>query len=449
MGSFDKVAPQNRSAEQAVLGACLIDNTALALISDKLTVEDFYVQKHALLFEAMLALHKKREAIDLITMGEYMREHAARFGDAVDTAYLAHLMNHTPTAVHAEHYASVVRNTARRRRLIEVAGRIAAASYEESDPEIAEDRASSMLLEVMSQANATGELLSPYDQGEVLRKLFLNKAKGDTTFIPTGFPKLDETAGGGLRRGDLVIVAARPSIGKSTYAECIAENVAESGKLVLFVSVEMSPEQCMHRFAVRTGTLSYSEINFGPRSKSELKRLDTLVEARNGLPMYILNSPAATTMNIRSAISRLEIRHGQVDLVVIDYLQLLNDNQRPGDKQMNDNSRVAAMTKQIKQMAREFRVPIILLSQLNRAMEHRDKKEREPKLADLRDSGAIEQDADLVLMLWEGEADAFGSVTRLKVAKNRQGATGHLPITFYKPGFAFSEPVQAPQAAAA
>jgi len=427
----DQLSPQDIQAEQSVLGSILIDSTALPKVASFLRPEDFYHQKHTDIYQSLLALFEKRKPVDLITIGDEL-EKASQLEDVGGHAYLTSLMNSVPTAVHIEHYARIVHNQARRRNLIKAAGQIAAAAYEESDAMEAENRAKEILLEGIGNIAEDNALISPEQQGEILRSYVLDKANTDNSGIATDLPHLDIMCGGGLRRGNLIVIAARTSVGKSTLAEVLAENAAKKGNVVLFVSLEMSPEEMVYRYAVRSGLMQRKAIEFGVETDEDQKALETLIANRVRLPFHLLNSPGATTMHIRSALSRLAMRIGKVDLVVVDYLQLLKDAGR-----QEERLRIGEITSTMKMLAREFNVPLLLLSQLNRNIELRG---GEPRLSDMLESGRIEADADVVIMLWETEEpDLLGNVTRMKVAKNRQGATGQIPIVFEKAKFSFYE----------
>jgi replicative DNA helicase len=306
-----------------------------------------------------------------------------------------------------------------------------AAAYEEVDADEAEARAREILMDAIGNSDHD-LILSPTKQANILRDYIHSKKIGNPEGILTGYPQLDNMCGGGLRRGDLIVVAARTSVGKSSYAENVAENVAYSGKTVLFASIEMSPEQMMYRYAVRSGQLSGSAVEFGIDNDSDEEALEKLGATRAELPFFLMNSPSATTTAVRSAISRIRMSEGKLDLVVIDYLQLLKDRTRQ-EERLN----IGEMTSSLKAMAREFEVPIMLLSQLNRNIEYRG---GEPHLADLRESGRIEEDSDIVILLWKTDKpDTLGNVTHMKIAKNRQGPTGPIDIVFHQPTFKFTE----------
>lgn len=413
---------QDNEAEKAVIGSILIDNSSINSIADKLKSDHFYSGIHGKIWTAILDLYEKREPIDLITMSGYS-------DNARAPGYLAGCMNSVPTMANAEFYADRVINQARLRNLTVAAGRIASVAYEEKNHDTAFDRARSILLDA-TDTGREDRLISPATQAEMLKTFFHEKRQG-TVGVASGFHRLDELTQGGFKPGDLVIVAGRTSTGKSTFAENLAERVAKRGSGVLFVSLEMSPEQLMYRFAVRNGGLSDSAREYGPETVEDKEEVDNLAAQRAGLPMYLLDMPSATPLSIRAAVNRVMIQT-PVDLVVIDYLQIMG-----GAYSDKEHLRIGEITKTLKQMAREFRISVVLLSQLNRNLELRG---GEPKLADLRDSGKIEEDADIVILLWKTEKpDVFDNFTKVKVEKNRNGPIGHLPMQFDQSSFTFTE----------
>lgn len=419
-----KTRPNDLAAERALLGSILLDQKAIAKVANKVTPEDFYSPKHGLIYQSMLNAFAEHEPIDSVTLVRHLK-------DASQAAYIGDLSAATPRSDNVESYAQAVVHAARRRRVIEAASAIAQKAYEESDASEVENFGRSLIMDAIGSIEE-GKLVTPMAMGDMLMKV-VSHTEPTTIGVPTGFPLFDQMTGG-LRRGDLIIVAARTSVGKSTYAENIAERVASSGYPVLFVSVEMSPEQMAYRFAVRSGSLSPSVIEYGPRTPEDTDALRILAEYRRKMPLYILNDPGATTMSVRTAVSQLTLQEGELGLVVVDYLQLLHDNY----SRLPEHLRLGQLTKNLKNIAREFKVPVMLLSQLNRNIEYRG---GEPKLADLRDSGKIEEDADIVMMLWEMDhPNLTGNVTRMKIAKNRQGAKGEVPVSFNKTSFRFTEP---------
>lgn len=413
---------RNDAAEQSVLGSVLLDDSTMALVADKLKPTDFYSVKHGQIWEAMLELYGKKQPIDLISVGDFSRD------TMEGTTYLARLLSDVPTSINVQHYAQLVVNESRLRQLNRIAGQISAISYEEKDADSAVERVRDLVTDLSGTTDS--KLMTPKMQGDLLRKYFTERDSGKG--ISTGFPTLDMLTGG-FHTGDLVVIAGRTSTGKSTFAENIAENAAGTGYSVLFVSLEMSPEQLLYRYAVRSGKMSASAVEFGVTGEGDKAALTSLSEAREALPMYLLDMPGASPLSIRSAVNRVMLQHGKVDLVVVDYLQIMG-----GAYSDKEHLRIGEITKTLKQMAREMNVAVVLLSQLNRQIEMRG---GEPKLADLRDSGKIEEDSDIVIFLWKTEKpDTLGNVTKGKVEKNRNGPTGKLEgLAFHQPSFKFSE----------
>jgi replicative DNA helicase len=428
MTSFSKNAPRSDRAERCLIGAVLISEELFPNLIGRVKPEDFYALKHSKIWEAMLEIFNEGKEVSLVSLSQKATQDSS-------SAYLAQCMNEVPSTRYYNEWVEEILNASRKRAVLFAAGKIAAAVYEEDSAVDVEDRARA-ILDSLIQTDAQESLLTPEKQAEILREYIEERKESNSQLVRTGFPTLDMNCGGGFRRGDLIIIAARTSVGKSTYAENIAENVAKSGHRVLFVSVEMTPKQMLYRYAVRSGTLSESTLEYGIDSDSEDGKVTELQELRKGMPFFIFDAPTATVPLIRAQVSRLNAQ-GKLGLVVVDYLQLLADSQ-PNAKNPQEHLRIGQITKSLKHLAREFDVPIILISQLNRNLEYRG---GEPKLADLRESGRIEEDADLVLMLWElEEPDLLGNATRLKIAKNRQGPQGLLPIYFNKPHFTFGEP---------
>lgn len=429
MTSFSKNAPRSDYAERNIIGAALILPTLYATVLTRVKPDDFYTPQHRAIWSAMDEVFNEGKEISLATLRVKATQEAS-------TDYLIKCMNECPSSRYVDEWVEQIRNTSRRRALLLAAGQIAAAVYEEPDADDAVDRARGILDQAVGEDDRDS-LLTPLHQAHILRKYIESRKESNTMLVRTGYPALDMKCGGGFRRGDLIIVAARTSVGKSTYAENIAENVANAGMRVLFASVEMTPEQMLYRYAVRSGKLSRSTLEFGITSPGEEDQVTALQAIREEMPFFIFDAPAATVPMIRAQISRLSTR-GPLSLVVVDYLQLLMDA-GANSKEAKEHLRIGQITKALKHLAREYDVPIILISQLNRNLEYRG---GEPKLADLRESGRIEEDADLVLMLWEVETeDVTGNNTRLKIEKNRQGERGILPIKFHKPTFTFTEPL--------
>jgi replicative DNA helicase len=430
--SIDKLAPQAVEAEQSVLGSILIDADAVLRVADFLRPVDFYRQQHADIYEAMLALHGQREPIDLVTLGDELKRRD-RLDEIGGPAYLTTLMNAVPTAVHAEHYGRIVERKAVLRNLIGAAGRIAAVGYEEAnDAEVAIDRAESILFEISQRRTEGGfESLSillgqAYDRLE-----YLHEHRGQILGVPTGLSQLDAVLGG-LQPSDLVILAARPSVGKSSFALNVAQHAAvrETKKVALF-SLEMSKEQLALRLLAAETGINPRPLQTGFVDETDWSKIATVMNDMATASMWIDDSPALSVMELRTKARRLEAEQHGLDLVIVDYLQLMQSSTPSKDN--NRVQEVSDISRGLKQLARELKVPVLALSQLSRGVEQRGTAE--PRLSDLRDSGSIEQDADVVIFLYrDGEQNPESEVEliKAKIAKHRNGPIGEVPLQFRK-----------------
>ena len=430
--SIDKLAPQSVEAEQSVLGSILIDADAILKVGDFLRPVDFYRAQHATIYEAMLSLHAQREPIDLVTLGDELRRR-----DQLDPvggpAYIATLMNSVPTAVHAEHYGRIVERKAVLRNLIGAAGKIAAVGYEEAnDAEVAIDRAESILFEISQRRTDGGfESLSillgqAYDRLE-----YLHEHRGQILGVPTGLSQLDALLGG-LQPSDLIILAARPSVGKTSLALNIAQHAAiREGKKVGVFSLEMSKEQLALRLLSAESGINPRPLQTGFVDETDWTKIARVMNDMATAPMWIDDSPILSVMELRTKARRLEAEQHGLDLVIVDYLQLMQAS--TPSKDSNRVQEVSEISRGLKQLARELKVPVLALSQLSRGVEQRGTAE--PRLSDLRESGSIEQDADVVIFLYrEGEQNTEAEVdlVKAKVAKHRNGPIGEVPLQFRK-----------------
>jgi replicative DNA helicase len=430
--SMDKLAPQAVEAEQSVLGSILIDDDAILRVGDFLKPVDFYRQQHADVYEAMLALHGQREPIDLVTLGDELKRRD-RLESIGGPAYLASLMNAVPTAVHAEHYGRIVEQKAVLRNLIGAAGKIAAVGYEEAnDSEVAIDRAESILFEISQRRTDGGfEALSillgqAYDRLE-----YLHEHRGQIIGIPTGLSQLDALLGG-FQPSDLIILAARPSVGKTSMALNVAQHAAvREGKKVAIFSLEMSKEQLAIRMLSAESGINPRPLQTGFVDETDWSKIAMVMNDMAAAPMWIDDSPALSVMELRTKARRLEAEQHGLDLIIVDYLQLMQAS--TASKDANRVQEVSEISRGMKQLARELKVPVVALSQLSRGVEQRGTAE--PRLSDLRESGSIEQDADVVIFLYrEGEQNPEAEVELLKakVAKHRNGPIGEVPLQFRK-----------------
>ncbi|MEP7378282.1 MAG: replicative DNA helicase [Chloroflexota bacterium] len=432
--SIDRLPPQSIEAEQSVLGALLIDRDAVIEVADFLRPQDFYRQANAKVYEAILELYERREPVDIVTVSEALER-----GEALESvggsAYLTSLINLTPTAVNAIHYGRIVERKAVLRNLIGAAGKIAAIGYDDSaDVSEAIDKAEQELFGVSERRVDSGFmplkslLYNAYDRLD-----YLHQHKGEISGIRTGFADLDALTSG-LQKSDLVILAARPSIGKTSLALNFAEHAAvREGKTVGVFSLEMSKEQLVLRLLSSVANIDSQRLRTGFLEEMDFTRLAPAMSALAEAPVFIDDTPNISTMELRTKARRLQAE-SSLDLIVVDYLQLMQSSVQSRDA--NRVQEVSEITRGLKALARELQVPVVALSQLSRQAEMRESKE--PRLSDLRESGSIEQDADLVMFLWRekergGEDDdPDGEIINLRLAKHRNGPTGETKLYFRK-----------------
>jgi replicative DNA helicase len=424
---MERTLPYDLQAERATLGAVLLERDAVIAVAGWLTGDYFYLEKHALIYEAVLACYNRREPPDIATVAAELRRREQL--DLVGgLAFLSELTAEVPTAVHVEYYGRTVERTALLRRLIEAGGKIAALGYDESpDLEQTLDKAEAELFAISQRRNNQDFV----HIGKVVNALFsqietLQERRGEVVGVPTGYSDLDELTGG-LQPSDLIILAARPSVGKTSFALSLGYNVAFNAQNTVAVfSLEMSRDQLVQRMLamhtgidmqrLRTGNLRGDELNLA------LEGMGVLSE----LPVYIEDTPGLSITDVRARARRLHSEVG-INLVIIDYLQLMQ-----GRRSDNRVQEVSEISRGLKGLARELNVPVIALSQLSRAVEGR--QSHVPMLSDLRESGSIEQDADIVMFiyreeLYDKETDKKG-VAEIHMAKHRNGPLGVIPLRF-------------------
>lgn len=427
-----RVPPHSVEAEQAVLGGLMLDNRAWDAIADRLSAEDFYRRDHQILFESIADMASRGEPFDAVTLSERL-ERKGLVEETGGLVYLAGLVRDTPSAANIRAYADAVRERSTLRQLIHVGGEIASSAYEPAGREAGEilDEAERRVFQIAESRNKTGSGFVPLREelGKVIDRLdTLHQNSGAITGISTGFAKLDEMTAG-LQRGDLIVVAGRPSMGKTTFALNIAENAAfgsSKAKVGVF-SMEMSREQLAFRMISSLGRVDQGHLRTGNFGDEEWSRINTAIHMMKNAPIYIDDTGALTPTEVRARARRLKREHG-LDLIVLDYLQLM---QVAGNKE-NRATEISEISRSLKALAKELAVPVIALSQLNRSVEQRTDKR--PVMSDLRESGAIEQDADLIMMIYREEV--YDSNTPRKgiadiiIAKQRNGPIGDLPLTF-------------------
>jgi replicative DNA helicase len=422
--SSDRVPPQNIEAEESVLGSMLIEKEAVMTALEMLTPEDFYRESSRIIFGRMAEMAEVPEAIDVITLSDKLRAtgELERIGG---TAELARLANFVPTAANVEYYARIVAEKALVRRLIAAATEIAASAYrgtEEVDELL--DKAEEQIFQVARRrAHQTYVPLKDV-LVETLEKLeYMASHGGETVGLPSGLGDLDRLTSG-FQPSDLIILAARPSVGKTSFALNVARNVALKADLpVVVFSLEMSKEQVAQRLLCSEAAIPSQKLRNGFLDEEEWRRLSSALGRLGEAKVFIDDTPSISVMELRTKCRRLQAEHG-LGMVIIDYMQLM----RPSRRSENRQQEISEISRSLKGLARELSVPVIALSQLSRAVEQRQKQI--PQLSDLRESGAIEQDADIVMFFYvDPELDQQNTI-ELIVAKQRNGPTGSVKLFF-------------------
>lgn len=424
-----RMPPHNIEAEQSVLGSLLIDQDAVLKVSAFLRPDDFYRRPHALIYQAVLDLHERRQPADLVTLTDELQRQG-QIEEVGGPAYLASLINAVPTPLYVEHYGHIVERAAVLRRLISAAGEIAVLAYEEpEDVDEIIDRAEQVILGV-AQKRVERELV-PIQRAldEYYERIeYLYQHRGETIGLPTGFIDLDKVLGS-LQKADLIIIAGRPGMGKTSLALSIAENIAKKGKSVALFSLEMPAEQVIQRLVSSATGVESQKLRSGDIREQDLSRVFEAMGELSKMAFFIDDTPALSPMELRAKARRLHHEHG-LDLIIVDYLQLM----RAGIRAENRVQEVSYISRQLKSLGRELKVPLVAVSQLSRAPELRHDKR--PVLSDLRESGSIEQDADVVIFIYRevlGEDEAErANVADILIAKHRNGPTGTLQLVFLK-----------------
>jgi len=419
--------PHNLEAEKATLGSILLNREAIVAVAPWLLPSYFYMERHAQLYEAMLACYNARIPPDTRTVSEELRRRNQL--DAVGgILYLSDLVDTVPTSYHVEYYARIIERTALLRQLINAGGKIAALGYNEQDElEDTLDKAEQTLFEV-SQRRSTQDFvpISQVIDSYYEQITYLQEHRGEVVGVPTGFRDLDEITGG-LQQSDLIILAARPSVGKTAFVLSLAYNVAtRNQRTVGIFSLEMSRDQLVQRLLAMDTRIDTHRLRTGHVGEAELQVVMDSMGRLAATPIYIEDTPGLSIMEVRSKARRLQSQAG-VDLIIIDYLQLMS-----GRRTDNRVQEVSEISRGLKALAREINVPVIALSQLSRAVEGRTS--HVPMLSDLRESGSIEQDADIVMFiyreeLYDRETDKKG-IAELHIAKHRNGPIGVVPMRF-------------------
>ena len=427
---LERLPPQNLDAEQSVLGAMLLEEEAIVHAAELLDEGVFYKEAHRKIFAALVALYKASVPVDLVTVTE-----ALKTRDLLDEvggpSYLATLTSVVPTAANAEYYCRIVKQKAILRELIRATTHIASDCYEGAiEPDLLLDRAESLIFEIAAKklrrdAVAMKDIVKR--SIELIDALY--QRKGMITGLPTGFADLDRELAG-LQPADLIVVAGRPAMGKSSFALCVAEHVAVAQKAgVAVFSLEMSNENLGQRILCSHARINVHHVRSGMLSTSDWPILTKAAGKLSEAPIFIDDSPSVSVLELRAKARRLKSRH-DIGLVILDYMQLMEESSRAENRQQE----ISIISRSLKALARELNVPVIAVSQLSRGPEGRDGNR--PRLSDLRESGAIEQDADVVLMLFREEyykpEETNKGIAEVIIAKQRNGPTGTVKLAFIK-----------------
>jgi len=429
---LDKVMPSNLEAERSILGAILLDDKAVYSVLEILRSDDFYLEGHRKIFEKMYALTASSRAIDLITLKEELQRNG-ELETAGGPAYLASLTDGLPRAINIEHYAKIVKEKAALRRLIQISSEIIERSYQSDQPaeDILEDVEKS-IFELSHHQFRSG--FAPIDSlvGSVFKQIEeIANRKALIPGVETGFLDLDRMTAG-LQPADLIIVAARPGLGKTSLCLNIAQNAASKHNLIVGIfSLEMSKEQLVKRLLCSEAEIDAHKVRTGYLNKEDWTRLSQAAGVVSQSRIFIDDTAGATVGEMRSKSRRLKMEHG-LDLLIVDYLQLMSGPER---RYENRTQEISQISRGLKALAKDLHVPVIAVSQLSRAVEMR-RGDHRPQLSDLRESGSIEQDADVVIFIYREDAISPTAentgVAELIIAKQRNGPTGSLQLAFIK-----------------
>lgn len=426
-----KIPPHNIEAEASLLGAILIDSDAIVKIADQINATDFYDQKHQRIYQAMVSLYEKHSPVDVLTLADQLKN--SGFLDMVGGgAYLSELTNFVPTAAHVEQYAEIVKQKAVRRRLINASQAIVGLGYdeaknlnqliEEAEAELFDVSQKHIKQDVTSLETVLSESFDRLDE--------LHKDKTKIRGVATGYKDLDGILAG-LQRSDLIILAARPSMGKTALALNIAHNVAiQSAQPVLIFSLEMSKEQLVDRMLAMESGVDAWALRTGNLNDQDFEKIGQAMGTLSEAQIYIDDSPGITVSDLRTK-ARREAHQRELGLLIVDYLQLMSGANRFGSE-TNRIQEISEISRGLKSIARELKVPVLALSQLNRSVESRNPQI--PQLADLRESGSIEQDADVVAFIYREdyynpESDRK-NLTDIIIKKHRNGPIGGIELYF-------------------
>lgn len=421
--AISKTPPHNEEAEQSVLGAILLSKEAISLVADLIKPEDFYDNSNGKIYQAMLELFELGKPIDILTLSKTLKKNKAN----VEPSYLTDLLNVVPTAANIEHYAEIIKEEATKRNLITVGTQIVEMGF-------MEDKNADELLDKTEQAvfsMTQGHSIKGFTPiKDSLAESFdrideLHKSGGGVRGVKTGFKDVDSVLSG-MQAANLLILAARPGQGKTAMIVNMAQNIAVGEKKPVGIfSLEMSQEELVDRLLVGQADVDAWRLKTGKLNESDFAKLSEAMGVLADAPIYIDDTPGISISQIRTKARRLQLEHN-VSIIIVDYLQLVD----PGKHYDNRVQEVSIVSQALKNLARELKIPVLAVSQLSRAVEHRGGDKR-PQLADLRESGAIEQDADVVMFIYRPEAEIANIVNvKLLIAKHRNGAQGEIDLLF-------------------
>jgi replicative DNA helicase len=426
-----RLPPHSVEAERSLLGGLMLDQRAWDQIADVVTVDDLYRADHRLIFSAVAALIERNQPPDAVTVSEHLQR-LGQLEGAGGLDYLARLVEDTPSAANIRAYGRIVRENSMLRRLIEIGGDIASSANSAEGKSASEivDRAEQLVFEIADRGQRRGQGFVPLKHilpKTIDRLDFLSHSDSEITGISTGFTDMDRMTAG-LQRGDLIIIAGRPSMGKTTLAINIAENAALGAKVPAAIfSMEMSAEQLSFRMLSSIGRISQGRLRTGKLLDEDWPRVDSAVSMMSDAPIYIDDGGALTPTDVRARARRLKREHG-LGLIIVDYLQLMTVS---GTTE-NRATEISEISRSLKALAKELDVPVIALSQLNRSVEQR--QDKRPVMSDLRESGAIEQDADLIVFIYREEVYEKDTprkgIADIIIAKQRNGPVGEFHLTF-------------------
>lgn len=449
----DRTPPHSIEAEQSVLGSIFLDPETVVNVLEYLEPKDFYRKNHQIIFDAIMTLYNRNEAIDVVTIANEL-ENKGQLENVGGLDYLGEIATFVPTAANVEYYSKIVEEKSILRSLIRSATDIVKQGYDENDQlAVILDSAEQSILQVSERRNRSGFIRISDVVNESLKNIeLLSQQSGDVTGIPTGYIALDKMTAG-LQPEELIILAARPAVGKTAFALNIAQNVAtKADQVVAIFSLEMGAESLVNRMLCAEGNIDAGHLRTGQMSEEEWSNLIMAMATLGQSRIFIDDTPGIRIAEIRAKARRLKQEQGNLGLIVIDYLQLIEGNNRESRQQ-----EVSEISRQLKKLAKELKVPVIALSQLSRGVEQR--QDKRPVLSDIRESGSIEQDADIVAFLYrddyyerEGaeekeEPEFENNIVEVIIEKNRSGARGTVKLLFKKEFNKFSSMSYIPEPA--